>query len=88
DILAAPTWYSYVHLSDFSRQQLQFWEQNIDVLNERSFCNYLKCSKIVYSDASNSGFAGYEMATINGVAHGTWSPEESQQSSTWRELMA
>ena len=49
---------------------------------------YTICSKIVYSDASQSGYAGYEVQSINGVAHGQWSAFESGKSSTWRELKA
>lgn len=47
-----------------------------------------KCTKIVYSDASATGYAGYEVNTINGISHGVWSEEESIKSSTWRELVA
>ena len=45
-------------------------------------------SKIVYSDASHSGYAGYEVQSTTNIAHGQWSPLESAQSSTWRELKA
>ena len=50
--------------------------------------SYNVCSKIVYSDACHSGYAGYEVQSTNGIAHGQWSPLESAQSSTWRELKA
>jgi hypothetical protein len=46
------------------------------------------CSRIVYSDASATGYGGYEVGTINGVSHGSWSTEEAVKSSTWRELCA
>lgn len=42
----------------------------------------------MYSDASGTCFAGYEVGAINGVSHGTWSAEEAIKSSTWRELCA
>ena len=42
----------------------------------------------MYSDTSGTGFTGYEVGTINGVSHGTWSAEEAVKSSTWRELCA
>ena len=45
-------------------------------------------TKIVYSDASSIGFAGYKVNTINGISHEVWSAGESVKSSTWRELMA
>ena len=42
----------------------------------------------MYSDASNTGYAGYEEKTLNGVAHGMWSEEEKIMSSTATELLA
>ena len=44
-----------------------------------------KCSKIVYSDASSTGYAGYEINTVDDISHGR--DEESATSSTWRDLM-
>ena len=31
----------------------------------------------MYSDASSTGHAGYEIHTVNGISHGVWSDEES-----------
>ena len=45
-------------------------------------------SKIIFSDASSTGFAGYQVAMLNGVSHGMWAPDEVLKSSTWRELSA
>ena len=43
-----------------------------------------KCTKIVYSDASATGYAGYEIntCTINGISHGMWSQRVSVKPST------
>ena len=73
-------------LSDESKEQLKFWQQNIRHLNcKRMFCAN-RCSKIIYSDARSSGYAGFQVSTINKVVHGMWSPDETVKSSTWREL--
>ena len=58
------------------------------MINIRYLQSYSACSKIVYSDASHSSYGGYEVHTVNGVAHGQWSLAESSKSSTWRELKA
>ena len=88
DILNARTWNSYIKLSSESMEQLLFWQRNITKINSRRLKEIHVTSKLVYSDASGTGYAGYEVHTINGVAHGMWSPEERCQSSTWRELVA
>ena len=57
-------------------------------LNAKYIFELHKCTKIVHSDASSTGFAGYEVSTVNDISHGMWSEEESLKSSTWRELEA
>ena len=88
DILQAKHWDMYIRLCDESRQQLLFWNNNLDVLNSKDLYESHKCTKLVYSDASSTGYGGYEVNTINGISHGLWSHEESLKSSTWRELVA
>jgi hypothetical protein len=47
-----------------------------------------ECSRIVFSDASSTGFGGYVVNIGKTVAHGLWDNIESQKSSAWRELKA
>ena len=54
----------------------------LDSLNKKQLNDMGVCSKIVYSDASGTSYAGYEVGTING----TWIADEAVKSSTWREL--
>ena len=70
DILNANTWISYIQLSEESCKQLLFWKDNLSVLNTKYIFESHKCTKIVYSDASSTGFAGYEVSTINGILMG------------------
>lgn len=88
DILMAFSWDVYIPLTQESIDQLSFWETHLGKLNVKDIFESHKCSKIVYSDASSTGFAGYEISTVNGISHGVWTAEESTKSSTWRELMA
>ncbi|XP_053391932.1 uncharacterized protein LOC128554660 [Mercenaria mercenaria] len=88
DILTARHWDSYICVSLESVEQLMFWKANIGIINNRKLFELHRCSKIVYSDASRTGYAGYEVSTVTGVSHGIWDFEESNKSSTWRELEA
>lgn len=88
DILHSLSWDSYICLSQESIKQIKFWIEQLDNVNSRNIFQSQICSRVVYSDASSLGFAGYEVNTLNGVSHGQWSPEESKKSSTWRELFA
>jgi hypothetical protein len=88
DILQSRTWDSYISLSDNSIAQIKFWLERLDSVNFRNIFQSQICSRVVYSDASALGYAGYVVNTINGVSHGQWTREESQKSSTWRELSA
>ncbi|KAL5007181.1 hypothetical protein ScPMuIL_015987, partial [Solemya velum] len=88
DIIKAPNWNSYISLSTDSLCQIQFWNSKLHLIKSRKMFESNKYSKIVYSDASNTGYAGFEVNTVNGVSHGMWTVEESNKSSTWRELEA
>ena len=82
DILSAWSWSSFISLSDGSIDQLKFWQDHLGKLNFRDISESHKCSKIVYSDASSTGYADYEINTVNGISHVEWSDEESAKSST------
>ena len=82
DICKASTWFSVIILSEENKEQLKFWQQKIRHLN----CKRMMCgnsySKIIYSEASSSGYAGFQVSTINKVVHGMWSQDETVKSST------
>ena len=44
--------------------------------------------RVVYSATSNTGYGGYCVEHGGHFAHGQWTEQGAQQSSTWRELMA
>ncbi|XP_068240109.1 uncharacterized protein [Palaemon carinicauda] len=88
DVLAASHWDQYIKISDESKRQLEFWQISLSELNIKHTNVSFQCSKIVYSDASSTGFAGYAVSAKTGISYGTWSIEESLKSSTWRELVA
>ena len=56
--------------------------------NLQNIWRSLSAIRVVYSDASGSGFGGYTMEHGPQIVHGQWVEWEAQQSSTWRELKA
>ena len=44
--------------------------------------------RVAYTDASNTGYAGYTVQHGCHIAHGLWLPEEAVKSSTWQEIQA
>ena len=81
--------YSWCHMLKVSPEaalELQFWLFNLESYNGQSIWHSPSAVRLVYSDASNSGYGGYIIQHRPHIAHGQWSPEEATQSSTWREL--
>lgn len=56
--------------------------------NGKRFVQKASTVKIVYSDASEVAYGGYTVGVGCEVAHENWTLEESEKSSTWRELAA
>ncbi|XP_067648622.1 uncharacterized protein [Haliotis asinina] len=84
----ASSWKAPVVLSYLSRDQLQFWAAHIDRLSKCTLCYASIPTRVVYSDASNSGCGGYCVEVGQAISHGQWSALEASRSSTWRELKA
>jgi hypothetical protein len=52
------TWYDHINLSVEAKDELQFWLDSIDIdsYNGRSIWRAPSAFRVVYSDASNTGF--------------------------------
>lgn len=70
DITKAKSWFSFMTLSENSKDQIEFWRGNLNKLNLERIFDQESCTKIIHSDASASGFAGYEVSTINSLVYG------------------
>ena len=88
DINNCTSWYAYVTLSDEAKDELLFWQSNIVSLNSQPIWFESGATRVVYSDASDSGYGGYTIEVGPQISHGAWSEHEAQWSSTWRELKA
>ena len=75
-------------LSSVAKEELKFWVNNLRKLNGRCIINDRTFQAVCFSDASATGFGGYEVSNATNPVHGEWQPFERRKSSTWRELVA
>ena len=82
------SWFQELTISQGAREELSFWEICLPKLQGQNIWQSPSAVRVVYSDASGTGYAGYTVEHGPTVAHGQWSAWEAEQSSTWRELRA
>ena len=82
------SWCQLLVLSLEARDELLFWQRQIKVFNGQSIWPSPSAVRVVYSDASNTGYGGYCVEHGGHVAHGQWTEQEVQQNSTWCKLRA
>lgn len=70
------------------RSEIQFWVDQLEEVNGQDIWHSPSAIRLVYSDASNTGYGGYIIEHDCHVTQGQWLPQEASQSSTWRELKA
>lgn len=68
--------------------ELNFWVHEITNFNGQHIWPQPSAVRLVYSDASSTGYGGYLVEHGNMIANEQWFESESKQSSTWRELKA
>ena len=82
------SWCQEVPLTQESLQEVEFWLSEIGRFNGHGIWPKPSAVRVVYSDASSTGYGGYMVEHGHLVASGLWSYEEARRSSTWRELKA
>ncbi|XP_048243125.1 uncharacterized protein LOC125376006 [Haliotis rufescens] len=86
--LDVSSWNESIRLNEVSLRQLEFWKSNIHKHSQCVLSETQGVTRVVYSDASASGYGGYCVQYGSQRAQGQWSRDEAEQSSTWRELTA
>ena len=81
-------WCQYLHITDSVQDEISFWLHQLDTFNGRGIWHTPSAVRMVYADASSTGYAGYTVEHGCYIAHGPWTAEEAVRSSTWRELRA
>ena len=75
-------------MHDQAKQEFYFCRDKLRTLNEMLFWPIpFVPSKVLFTYASPTGRGGFIQGSAL-VCHKNWSAEESQKSSTWRELVA
>ncbi len=81
-------WCETLLLSGEASEELRFWAASLDDYNAQPIWHSPSAVRVVYSDASDTGYWGYVVEHGNCVSHGRWTAEAAERSSTWRELSA
>ena len=70
------------------KAELQFWNSQLELINGKEIWHSTSAIRVVYSDASATGYGSFTVEHGCHAANGAWSEEEMAQSSTRRELKA
>ena len=85
----SPSWYNTVNLSRETTNDLTFWLNNIEDVNGFTFKHRPTTTRIMFTDASESGYGGFTVDRLGQmICAGKFTPHESHLSSTYRELLA
>ena len=83
------SWYEKRLIDNLLFEELSFWLRNLENTNGFEIRQNQATSKIIYSDASNSGYGGYIVEKSGKwIAKGNFARAEIADSSTYRELLA
>ena len=82
------SWCETLTVSDQAKAEVQFWLAEMVKFNGQNIWVGPSALRVVYTDASQTGYAGYTVQHGCHIAHGLWLPEEASKSSTWREIRA
>ena len=82
------SWWETLEITPEAHQELNFWVACLAEYNCQPIWQSPSAVRVVYSDASDTGYGGYVVEHGPCVAYGQWTQNEAQQSSTWRELAA
>ena len=78
----------FLRLTPEAQLEIKFWIEGLRQYNSQPIWYTPSSIRVVYTDASESGYGGYIVEHGCHVATGQWSEEDKVKSSTWRELMA
>ena len=83
------SWYTTEAAAPGTIEELQFCAQNIEAMNGCSFKPKNTTTKMIFTDASSTGYGGYMVNRLDEqICSGSFTEEEANTSSTFRELLA
>ena len=81
-------WCDFLQVTAEARKEVEFWCTEITRVNGQNIWPSPSAVRVVYTDASDTGYTGYTVEHGCHIAHGQWLPHKASQSSTWKELRA
>ena len=88
-IEARRSWWDYGTPEEGTSRELRFWSRNIEKFNGCSFKPRTETSKMVFTDASSTGYGGFYVSKLGQhICTGEFTSSEANTSSTFRELLA
>ena len=87
-IQQSTSWDQRFQLSEDGKNEICFWHENFANSGQPIWTACPTIDVMTYSDASDVAWGGYAVQLGGQTAVGSWSEEESVQSSTFRELRA
>ena len=81
-------WCEMLTLSSEAREELSFWSSSLGEYNSQPIWHTPSAVRVVYTDASDTGYGGYVVEHADCISYGQWTCQEAGHSSTWRELSA
>ena len=82
------SWCKSLQLSSETIAELDFRSSNLELYNAQPIWHSPSAVRVVYSDASETGYGGYVIEHGPCVSRGCWELEKAACTSTWRELSA
>ena len=80
------SWCKPLHPSQKAKAELHFWSSTLAVYNAQPIWHSLSAVRVIYLDASETGYGGYVVEHGPCVLHGCWTAEEAACSSMRWEL--
>ena len=81
-------WGDMLEIGPEAHHEIKFWEACLEEYSFQPIWHHPSAVRVVYSDASDTGYGGYVVEHGSCVSYGQWTDSEASQSSTWRELAA
>ena len=89
NLMSTTSWGERVHLDDEATKEIKFWIDSFEECHgQQIWLSDPKPEILTYSDASDLGWGGYCVQIAGHTTKGSWTVQEAEQSSTWRELRA
>jgi hypothetical protein len=82
------SWWDMLNITPAAQQEIIFWQACVAEYSFQPIWHSPSAMRVVYSDASDTGYGGYLVEHGPCMAYGQWTEHGAQQSSTWRELAA